>query len=139
MLSVLARLPGQVKRINGNAMAAKSGTGIKCHVAKRLGLCRLNHFPYVDSHRGIDDLEFVDQGYVDAAENVLEQLGRLCRATRANWNDPLNCDLVERRCPVEAVGCIATDDFRNGGDLTIWITRIFAFRGEREKEVKAGF
>src|SRR5690606_10793878 len=69
-----ARLPGQVERINGNAVSAKSGAGIEGHEAERLCLCRVDDFPNINAHAVKNDLEFVDHGDVDGAEDVLHQL-----------------------------------------------------------------
>ena len=44
-LSILPRLPGQVKRIDGNAVSTQARTGIECHVAEWLGLGGVNDLP----------------------------------------------------------------------------------------------
>src|ERR1043166_2706923 len=81
VLPILARLPGQIKRINGNAMPAAAGPGIEWHVAKWFRPGCSDHFPNINSHRAIDELEFVDQGYVHTAKNIFQQLRRFSRAT----------------------------------------------------------
>ena len=58
-------------------MSAESGTGVEGHESERLGFGRIDDLPHVNAHGGVDDLELVDQGDVDAAEGVFEQLGRL--------------------------------------------------------------
>lgn len=49
-LSVLAGFPGEVERVNGDAVAAEPGTRVKRHKAKGLGFGRLNDFPDVYAH-----------------------------------------------------------------------------------------
>ena len=51
---VFARLPGQVERVDRNAVPAEPGPGIERHEAERLGLRRLDHLPDVDAHRRED-------------------------------------------------------------------------------------
>ena len=78
MLSILARLPGQIEWINWDTMPAKTGARVKRHETEWLGLCGLDHFPNIDPHRGIDHLQLVHQRDIHAAEDVLQQLGRFC-------------------------------------------------------------
>jgi hypothetical protein len=56
-------------------MAAQAGAGIKGHETKRLGLGRVDHFPDINAHGGVNHFQFIDQGDVDAAENVFRQFG----------------------------------------------------------------
>lgn len=51
-------------------MPPKARAGVKRHVAERLGLGRFDHFPDVDPHRSIDDLQLVDQGDIHTSEDV---------------------------------------------------------------------
>src|SRR5260370_24940858 len=74
-------LPGQVERVDRNAVPAQAGPGIERHETKRLSLCCFNNLPDVDSHRSIDELQLVYQGNVHAAEDILQELGRFGNAT----------------------------------------------------------
>jgi len=49
-LSVFAGFPGEVERVNGDAVAAEPGTRVERHKAKGLGFGRLNDFPDVYAH-----------------------------------------------------------------------------------------
>jgi len=49
-MSVLAGFPGEVERVNGDAVAAEPGTRVERHKAKGLGFGRLNDFPDIYAH-----------------------------------------------------------------------------------------
>src|SRR6516225_1524116 len=76
--AVFPRLPGEIEGVDGDAMPAEPGAGIEGHEAEGLGLGRFDDFPDIDSHGGIDELQFIDEGDVDGAEDVLAELHRLC-------------------------------------------------------------
>src|SRR5207249_1124713 len=61
VLAKLPRLPGEIEGINGNAMPAQTGAGIKRHKPERLGFGRSNHFPDINAHRRVNHLQFIDQ------------------------------------------------------------------------------
>jgi hypothetical protein len=70
-------LPRQVRRVDRQAVAADSGAGGEAHVAERLGRRRVDRLPHVDAQVAGEHRQLVDQGDVDVAERVLEQLGEL--------------------------------------------------------------
>ena len=55
-------------------MPAHAPTGIKGHKTERLGLGHVDHLPDINTHRAVNDLQFVNQCDVDAAEDILGQL-----------------------------------------------------------------
>ena len=55
----------------------RPGPGIERLEAERLGLGRLDHLPDVDPHPVVEHLQLVDQGDVDGAVGVLEDLAGL--------------------------------------------------------------
>ena len=72
--AVLARLPGQVERVDRDAMAAETGARIERHEAERLGLGRLDHLPDIDPHLVVKHFQFVDQSNVDRSIRVFQNL-----------------------------------------------------------------
>ena len=56
MLTILARFPCQIKRVDWDAMTAQTRSRIKRHEPKRFGFGGIDHFPYVDAHRVVNDL-----------------------------------------------------------------------------------
>src|SRR5262244_404796 len=79
-LRLIARepnLPGQIERIDGDAVPADPGTGIEGHEPERLGRGRLDDLPGIDADFPTRESQLVGEGDVDAAEGVLEELGGL--------------------------------------------------------------
>ena len=73
----LARAPGQVERIDGQAVAAHPRTGLEAHEPVGLGRGGVDDLPDVDPHPLGEDRQLVDERDVDRAEDVLQQLGHL--------------------------------------------------------------
>src|SRR5581483_1647844 len=71
----LLGLPGEVERINWDAVSAQARSGVEGVKTERLGGCGLDDFPDVQPHAQAEHLQFVHQGDVDAAINILQQLG----------------------------------------------------------------
>ena len=67
---MLSGFPGQVKRIDRDAVPAQARAWIKRHIAKRLGLGGLDNLPHIDAHLVVDNLELVHQGHVHGTEDV---------------------------------------------------------------------
>src|SRR5258708_33424882 len=88
--------PGEIERVYRNAMSAQSRPGIKRMKTKRLGGSRLDYFPDIDVHAQAQQLEFVDQGDVHAAVDVLQQFGHLRRGRTGYMHNASENTLVER-------------------------------------------
>ena len=117
-------------------MAAQARPRIKGHEAKGLGFGGVDHLPNVNAHGGIDDLQFVDQGDIDAAEYVLRQLGRLGGAAGGNRHEGLDGPAIDGLGPFEAGGRVAADDFGNERHFAVGIARVFPFRREGQMEIR---
>ncbi len=135
MLAELARLPGQVERINGDAVTAEPGAGVKGHEAERLRFRSLDDFPDVDVHGAVNELELVHEGDVHGAEDVFQQLGCLGHAAGADGHQLLDGDAVEGDCLVQTGRGQAADDLGDGGDLAVRIAGILALGREGEVEI----
>ncbi len=118
--AVLAGLPGQVERVDRDAVAAEPGARIERLEAERLGLGRLDHVPHVDAHPLEGDLQLVDQGDVHRPVDVLEDLGGLRHPRRGDRHDLL--DGLARRaswpgpgrsasCPPTTFGMVAVSNW----------------------------
>src|SRR5262249_35421375 len=112
--TVLPRHPGEVERVDRDAVAAPAGAPVEGPEAERLGPGRLDHLPDVDPHARVDHLELVDQGDVDGAVGVLEDLAGLGDFEAANGNDADDHLGIERSGQLEAGGIEAADDLGNG-------------------------
>src|SRR6266481_9748665 len=95
---VFLGFPGEIKRVNGNAVSAQPWPGIKGLEAKRLGGGCRNHFPDVDAHAQAEQLEFIDQRDIYAAVDVLQQFGHLRRRRRRYRDRPMKDGAIELAC-----------------------------------------
>src|SRR5207249_10597203 len=86
-LAVFACFPGQIKRVDGNTVAAQTWARIKRHESKRFRLGGVDDLPDVYAHRAVNDFQFIHQGDIDAAENVLEELAGFGGAAGGNRHD----------------------------------------------------
>ncbi len=75
--TVFSCFPSEIERVDRDAVSTQAGSGVKRHEAERLGLGRVNDFPDIYPHFGIDHLELVDHRDIDGSENVLCQFDRL--------------------------------------------------------------
>ena len=92
---VLARLPGEVERVDRDAVAAEAGARLEAHEAERLRRGRVDDLPDVDAHPVAELRELVDERDVDRAEDVLEQLRQLGRLGRRDGVDGVDDAAVE--------------------------------------------
>ena len=106
-------------------MAAQPRPGIERLEAEGLGLRRLDHFPHVDPHAVEQHFQFVDQGNVDGAIGILQNLarfGNLIAGHRNHFRHPL---------PIELHGQFPAHRFRSADHLgnvaggKIRIARVF--------------
>ena len=72
---ILFGLPGQVERVDRYAMATDPRSRIERHEPERLGAGCVDNFPNIDTHAMAKHGKFIDQGYVDASESILQELG----------------------------------------------------------------
>jgi len=126
VLTVFTRLPREVERVDGDAVPAQAGAGIKRHEAERLGLGRIDDLPDVDAHGGEDDLEFVDEGDIDAAEGILEQFGGFGHPAGGHGHERLNRLRIERHGPFKAGGRVAAHHLGNCSNDAARVARVFA-------------
>ena len=76
----LTGFPREIERVDGNAVATESGAGIEGLEAEGLGFGRIDNLMYVDTHTHTELFELIDKCDVDAAIDVLEELGHLCHS-----------------------------------------------------------
>ena len=131
MLSILARFPGEIKRIDRNTVSPEARAGIERHVAKWFGFSGVDHFPNIDIHGRINSLQLVHERDIDAAKNIFQKLGGFGRAARGDRNQRLN------RAPIQLPGClqargrVAPNYLRNCRDTAGRIARIIrGYQGE---------
>ena len=133
----LACFPSEVEGVDRDAVAAEAGAGVEGLEAEGFGGGGLNHFPDVDAHGGEDHFHFVDEGDVDGAVDVFQQLGSLRDFRRGNGNHFLHSVAVEGDRDFTAGGIDAADELRDGAGVVVFAAGVFALGGEGEEEVGA--
>ena len=133
----LLGLPRKIERIDGNAVAAQAGAGIKRHEAERLGGRGVDHFPHVDAHAVAHQRDFVHQADVDHAERVFEQLHHLRHARGAHRDHGFERLLVEQRADFGAGRRDAAHHFGNILGLILGVAGIHALRRKAQEEILA--
>ena len=134
---VLARLPGQVERIDRQAVATHPGARLEAHEAERLGRRGVDDLPDVDPHPVRQDRQLVDERDVDRAEDVLQQLGQLRDLRRGDGDERLAHAAVEVEGSLGALACEAADELGRVADREVRAAGIDALGREREREVLA--
>jgi len=136
-LSVFAGFPGEVERVNGDAVAAEPRTRVERHKAKGLGFGRLNDFPDVYAHSRIDHLKLVDQGDVDRAEDVFQELDCFGCAAGGDRDEGFDGQAVDFHGFLKAERGEAADDFGNVGHAALRVAGVFALGGKSQVEIAA--
>ncbi len=135
---VLLGLPGQVERIQRDAVPAEPRPGIEGHEPERLRLRGLDDLPHVDLHALAQEGKFVHEGNVDDAERVLEELRHLRDARRGNAEHlAVEHLLVQRGGDRGARRSCSADDLRRVLRLVLRVARIYALGRERDEDVAA--
>ncbi len=135
---VLLRLPRQVERVDGDAVAAEAGAGIERHEAERLRLGRVDHLPHVDVHPVAHQRELVHEADVHGAERVLEELDHLGHARGADRHDGVHHLAVERHRHPRAHLVMPAHDLRDVLRLELRVARVHTLGRERQVEVLSG-
>src|SRR5258708_33514422 len=78
--------PRKVERVDRDGVSAETRSGIERMKAERLGRSCCDDFPDVESHAQAEQLQLIDQGDVDAAVDIFQQLRHLCCGWRGDWN-----------------------------------------------------
>jgi hypothetical protein len=130
-----AQLPGEILRVNGYAVAAQAGSGVKGYITKGLGSRCLNYLPDVDVQFIAYDCDLINQSNVDAAEGVFQQLGHLCALGGGHRHNLINYLCIERARYFGALLGEAAYDLRRIVNAIIFISRVNALRGEGQVEI----
>ena len=134
----LARSPGQVVRVDRDAVPADARAGREAHEPERLGRGGVDDLPDVEAHPLAQQGELVDERDVDVAEDVLEQLGQLGRVGRGHLDDVLVDVAQQRGRACRALRRRGADEPRDALAGARRIARVDPLGGEREVEVGAG-
>ena len=133
----LACAPGQVERVDGQAVAPHPGPRLEAHETERLRRRRVHDLPDVDAHPVGEHRQLVDEGDVHGTEDVLQQLRQLGGVGRGHRHDALADALVEADGPLAACGRDAADELRDAR-VAGAAPRVDAFGGVGDLEVAPG-
>src|SRR5712692_6276621 len=133
--AVLSRLPCQIEGIEWNAVSPPAGSRIEAHEAEGLGRSRVENLPDVDLHPVEHDLQLVDEGDIDSAENILQELRRLGRPRVGDAHGRRDDMVVKGLGEVAGDRIHAADDLRDGRGPVARVSGIFAFWREGQKEI----
>ncbi len=131
--------PGEIERVDRDAVPAEAGSGVERLKPERLGGGGVNDFPDVNAEAVEDDLEFIDQCDIDGAVDVFEQFGGFCDFGGLDAVDAFDDLGVERHGEVSRVFIDAADEFGDLAGRDAGSARVFTLRAVREKEVNATF
>src|SRR5271157_176767 len=106
----LLRLPREIKGIDWNAVPAEPGSRIERVKAKGFGLGRFDHFPDIYAHAQAELFQLVHQRDVDAAVDVLQKFGHLCRSRRRDRNGAVEDEAIEVPTEVACARIEAADN-----------------------------
>jgi hypothetical protein len=109
-------------------MPTHPGPRVEAHEAERLRGRGVDDLPDVDLEALAEHRQLVDQGDVDRAEDVLEQLGQLCRVRGAHLDDLVADQPVELDRAGGAGLGQASDDLRRRPDREVGAARIDPLR-----------
>ena len=135
----LLGLPGQIERIDRDAVPAQAGAGIERHEPERLGGGGINHFPDVDAHAVAHQRHFVHQADVDHAERVFEQLHHFGHAGGTDRNHVFERLRIEQRAQPRAGGRDSADHLGDVDGLKFRIAGVDALGRKTQEELLAGF
>src|SRR5581483_11418207 len=116
--------PGQIERVDGEAVSAHPGAGLEGHEAVGFGGGGVDDFPDVDAHPVTQDRELVDQGDVDRAKDVLQQFGQLGRFGGGDGHEVIAYLPVELHRPRHALLGHSPDHLRGRFQGVVGAARI---------------
>ena len=128
-------LPGQVKGIDGNAMAPQAWTGIEGLEPERLGLGGLDDLKDIHPHPQAQHLQFIDQGDVHRPVDVLQQLAHFRRLGGRHLDHTVDHLGVECHPVRQAGGRHAAHHLGDGVHLEGGVARVFPFGREDQIEI----
>ena len=131
----LANPPRQVGRVHRNAVAAPARPRVEGLEPERLGGRGVDDLPHVHAEAVAEDGDLVDQGDVDVAVGVLQQLRHLGGLRRRDRHHPVDEGRVEGLHEAGGVGVDPADDLRHVRKREARVARVDALGREAEREV----
>ena len=127
----LAGPPGQVERVDRQAVAAHPRARLEAHEAVGLRRGRVDDLPDVDPHPVAEHRQLVDERDVHRAEDVLQQLRQLRGLRRGDAHDRVADLAVQRGRAFEAGLGQPADDLRRRAHREVRAAGVDALRARR--------
>ena len=128
-------LPGEVVRIERDAVATDAGSGIEGHETEGFAGGGLDDLPDIEPEPVAHQGGFIGEGDVDRAEGILVEFDHLGDFGRGDGDDGLNRLLVEITGKLGRFGIEATDDLGCVGDAVLRIAGVDPLGREGEEKV----
>ncbi len=135
LAQVLLHPPREIARVDRQAVAADAGAGRELHVPERLGGGGVDRPPHVDVEVAGEHRQLVDQGDVDVAERVLQQLDQLGLGAGTDRHRGVDERGEERVDDGERVGRVAADHLGGVDQAVGGVARVDPLGGVAEEEV----
>ena len=136
--AVLAGHPGEIEGVDRDAVPAQPGARDRTPGSRTAWSWPPRSPPRRRSPCGrIDHLQLVDQGDVDGAVGVLEDLAGLGDLRAGDGHDPDDDLAVEGDGELQAGGIEAADDLGDGRGRELGVARVLALGAEGQEEVDA--
>lgn len=135
--AVFAGLPGEVKGVDGNAMATEAGAGVKGGVAKGFGGGGADDFPDIKSHAIGHHFHLIDKTDVDGAIDVFEELGEFGDLGGADRDDFFADTGVKGDAGFQTGWGDTADEFGDVPGGESGVARVFALGGINDVEILA--
>ena len=130
--------PGQIARVDGQAMTADARAGLEREKAERLRGGRVDRLPHIDVEGIGIDRQLVHQRDVDVPEGVLEKLRQLGLAGARHGHRRVDDRVEEAPHCVQGRRIDAGDDLRRVDQVPDGVPRIDAFGAVAEVEIDPG-
>jgi hypothetical protein len=115
----------------------RPGSGVEAHEAEGLGGGGVEHVPDVETEAVVDDLELVDEGDVDRAEDVFGELRGLGNAGRGDPHCRVDDLIVEGLGEVTGNWIDAAHDLGDVGRAEGRVAGVFTFGREGQEKVSS--
>ena len=135
----LAGLPSEIERVDRDAVAAETRTGIKRLVAEWFGTGAADDFPDVDAHSVEKLFELVYHGDIDAAVDIFDDFYGFCCFAGVDWDHCVDSVAVYFKGDVHGRFVDGTDDLWYCASVEVGVAGVFAFGRVGHVEVFASF
>src|SRR6056297_3121714 len=111
--------PGEIKRIDWDAVPTESRSGSKFHKSEWFGACRIQYLVDIDSHGGINNFKLINHSNIHRAKNVFRKLYCFSRFGVTNRYSLNDSRIIHRTGKHERFVTVSADHFWNLGCVEV--------------------